>query len=239
MKSIVLFSSGIDSSVALYQCRKMNGAENILALTFDYQSKHNKQEIKMAKKVCYDLGVKHLVIDLREVSKYLKSNLLKSGGRIPNGHYSDLKMKKTVVPFRNGIMLAIACGIAESFGAQEIIISSHQGDHAIYPDCRDNFMSAMGEATRLGTYVGVRVISPFKDQTKTDLIRLGTELSVGWERSYSCYNGQNVHCGTCSTCFERREAFADSGTPDPTKYQNKTNFYALKEVYTKNIKSRN
>lgn len=127
-------------------------------------------------------------------------------------------MKQTVVPFRNGIFLAIAAGYAESLGASGLVIAAHAGDHAIYPDCREEFMKAMAGAIGLGTYAGVEILRPFIHQTKAAIARRGHELGVDWVRTWSCYKGGDVHCGTCGTCVERREAFALAALPDPTVY---------------------
>ena len=127
-------------------------------------------------------------------------------------------MKKTVVPFRNGIMLAVAAGLAESAGAEGLVIAAHAGDHAIYPDCREDFMRAMGEAIRLGTYAGVQLLRPFIALDKSGIAREGTLLGVDFGRTWSCYKGGAIHCGTCGTCVERREAFMQAGLPDPTVY---------------------
>ena len=148
----------------------------------------------------------------------IASDLLKSGGEIPEGHYEAENMKQTVVPFRNAIMLSVACGFAESVGAEGLVIAAHGGDHAIYPDCREDFMRAMGDAIRLGTYAEVDLIRPFISMTKADIARRGHELGVDFSKTWSCYVGGEIHCGECGTCVERREAFQLAGLPDPTTY---------------------
>jgi 7-cyano-7-deazaguanine synthase len=127
-------------------------------------------------------------------------------------------MKKTVVPFRNGIMLAVAGGFAESKEAQGLVIAAHAGDHAIYPDCRDAFMRSMAETLRLGTFAGIELLRPFISMTKADIAKRGSELGVDYARTWSCYVGGSIHCGECGTCVERREAFQLAGLPDPTEY---------------------
>lgn len=233
MKAVIILSGGMDSTVALYDAVKTYGAKNIKAITFNYQSKHNDQEYLRARKTCKKLGVEHVRISLSEVSKHLKSDLLKSGGEIPEGHYADKVMKKTVVPFRNGIMLSIACGIAESMGARKVIIGNHAGDHAIYPDCRATFIDSMNEAMAYGTYISVNIASPFCDKTKADIAFIGDRLGVDWRETYSCYKGRPTHCGVCSTCYERREAFELAGVKDPTKYLDKNSLNSLKKKYSK------
>lgn len=165
------------------------------------------------------LGVKHDVIALDFVNRLFTSDLLQSGGDIPEGHYADENMKRTVVPFRNGIMLSIACGLAESRGAEAVIIAAHSGDHAIYPDCREPFMQAMADAMRHGTYAGVTLLRPFIACDKAEIVRRGTALGVDFAHTWSCYKGGDIHCGRCGTCVERREAFLHAGTADPTAYE--------------------
>lgn len=127
-------------------------------------------------------------------------------------------MKQTVVPFRNAIMLAVATGLAESRGAEGLVIAAHGGDHAIYPDCREEFMRAMGDAMRLGTYAEVKLLRPFIAMTKAEIAVAGAKLGVDFGRTWSCYKGGDVHCGKCGTCVERREAFELAGVSDPTGY---------------------
>lgn len=238
-KVVIIYSGGMDSTVLLYKLVRDYGAKNVLAISFNYQSKHNDQEFIRARRSCRLLKVKHRRINLSSVSKYLQSDLLKSGGEIPEGHYAESNMKKTVVPFRNGIMLSIACGIAESFGARFVAIGNHAGDHAIYPDCRATFIDAMNEAMAYGTYLGVNIISPFKFKTKTDIALLGDDLKVNWgKNTYSCYKGGKIHCGKCSTCYERREAFADSYVADNTEYLDKTPFKKLKAKYESQLRKK-
>ena len=127
-------------------------------------------------------------------------------------------MKNTVVPFRNGIMVSIAAGFAESRAADGLVIAAHAGDHAIYPDCREEFMTSMGEAIRLGTYAGIKLLRPFIAMTKAEIAARGHALGVDFLQTWSCYKGGTLHCGTCGTCVERREAFMLAGVTDPTVY---------------------
>lgn len=208
----------MDSVTALHYAVKKAKHNVVKAVSFDYGSKHNDQEYFYAKAQCDLLGIESVRVDLKEIGKHLKSDLLKSGGEIPDGHYADPSMKRTVVPFRNGIMLSIAAGIAESCGAEAIILGNHFGDHAIYPDCRVAFVTPMGAAIEEGTYARIKLITPFAIITKTDIARLGAELGINYQMTYSCYKGAPEHCGTCGTCVERKEAFRDSKIPDPTIY---------------------
>ena len=172
----------------------------------------------MARENCRRLGIEHLVIPLDFMSKYFKSALLEGADAIPDADYATENMTATVVPFRNGIMLSIAAGIAESRGLKRVLIANHSGDHAIYPDCRPGFISAMSEATRRGTYPGIVVDAPFTNLTKADIARQGSAAGADFSLTYSCYKGGEHHCGKCATCRERRQAFVDAGLPDPTVY---------------------
>src|SRR5215213_9458811 len=205
MKTLVLLSGGMDSVTALHWAAVEQ--QVVGAVSFDYGSKHNAKEIPMAAWQAARLGVRHDVITLDFVNRLFTSDLLQSGGDIPDGHYADENMKRTVVPFRNGIMLSIACGLAESRGGDALVIAAHSGDHAIYPDCREPFMQAMADAMTLGTYAGIRLLRPFIGCDKTEIARLGLALGVDFSQTWSCYKGGAIHCGQCGTCVERREAF--------------------------------
>ena len=216
MKVVALVSGGMDSVAALYHAHREHAVAG--ALSFDYGAKHNHREIPFAEWHCARLGVAHRTIRLAFVDELFKSDLLQSGGAIPDGHYEEATMKRTVVPFRNGIMLSIAAGYAESVEAGGLVIAAHAGDHAIYPDCREEFMQAMGDAIRLGTYAEVAVLRPFIAMTKAGIAARGHALGVDFSRTWSCYKGGEIHCGTCGTCVERREAFVLAGIADPTPY---------------------
>ena len=191
-----------------------------LAVTFNYGSNHNKREIEYAKLHCQRLGIKHIIIPLDFMHTYFKSSLLEGADAIPEGHYADSNMKSTVVPFRNGIMLAIACGIAESNKLTRVLIANHAGDHTIYPDCRPDFVNAMSAAMKAGTYEGIEVCSPYCNIDKTEIARHGKRLGIDYTETYSCYKGREHHCGTCGTCTERREALRLAGIQDRTIYDN-------------------
>lgn len=216
MKTLVLLSGGMDSVTALHWAHRHHDV--VGALSFHYGSKHNDREIPFAKWQAQQLGIPHVEMDLGFMNQYFKSSLLSSGEAIPEGHYAAENMKSTVVPFRNGIMLSVACGYAESLEAEGLIIAAHGGDHAIYPDCREPFMAAMGEAMRHGTYTQTQLLRPFIDMDKGEIAKLGQELGVDYAQTYSCYKGAELHCGLCGTCVERKEAFKLAGVPDPTHY---------------------
>ena len=212
MKAILIYSGGLDSTTLLYDYKDSIA----LAVSFDYGSKHNARELEYAALNCKRLGIKHMIIPLSFIGQYFHSDLLLSGGEIPEGSYADENMRSTVVPFRNGIMLAVAAGLAESYELDAIMLANHSGDHAIYPDCRPEFVDAMAAAVKAGTYNGVKVISPYCNITKRDIALRGQALGVDYSLTYSCYKGGEKHCGKCGTCTERKEALKGF---DPTEYE--------------------
>ena len=217
MKVVVLCSGGMDSVTALHWARAHHTV--VAAVSFDYGAKHNHRELPFAAEHADRLGVRHEIVHMDFVNRLFASDLLNSGGDIPEGHYEAASMKQTVVPFRNAVMLSIATGFAESAGAEALVIAAHGGDHAIYPDCREAFMNAMGDAMQLGTYAGIALLRPFISLTKGKIAAEGAKLGVNFARTWSCYKGGAIHCGKCGTCVERREAFIEAGVPDPTVYE--------------------
>ncbi len=206
----------MDSVVALHEAHAAHTV--VAALSFHYGAKHNDREIPFAQWQAESLGISHQTLRLDFIGETFASDLLKTGGEIPKGHYAEESMKNTVVPFRNGIMLSVAAGFAESRDAQGLVIAAHSGDHAIYPDCRDEFMSVMRKAIQLGTYAQIELLAPFVNMTKACIAARGAALGVDFAQTWSCYVGANKHCGECGTCIERREAFMLAGVPDPTAY---------------------
>ena len=211
---VLIVSGGMDSITMLYEYKERIA----LGISFDYGSNHNAREIPFAAMHCERLGIKHIVINLGFMHQYFKSSLLEGAEAIPEGNYDEENMKSTVVPFRNGIMLSIAAGVAESNGLKYVMMANHGGDHTIYPDCRPEFVSAMSEATRLGTYPGIEVLAPYTGITKSDIARHGKALGIDYAETWSCYKGGEHHCGKCGTCRERIEALADAGIEDHTVY---------------------
>lgn len=217
MKVCVLLSGGMDSVTAFYEALATH--EVVGCLSFDYGSKHNHREIPFARLHAERMGVPHHTVQLSFINELFESDLLQSGGDVPDGHYAEENMKRTVVPFRNGIMLAIATGYAESAEAEGLVIAAHSGDHAIYPDCREPFMEAMGQAMKEGTYAHIKLLRPFIDMDKAGIASRGMQLGIDFSETWSCYKGGEIHCGVCGTCVERREAFLLAGAPDPTFYE--------------------
>lgn len=213
--TLMVLSGGMDSTTMLYEY-----ADRIaLAVNFVYGSNHNARELECARYHCERLGIELVVVDLAFVGKLFNSSLLSGADAIPEGNYDSENMKSTVVPFRNGIMLAAAAGLAESRGVAAVMLANHSGDHAIYPDCREGFIKAMAVAISEGTYEHIRLEAPYTNITKTQIAMHGRELGVDYAHTYSCYKGGEKHCGKCGTCCERREALHDAGIPDPTIYE--------------------
>ena len=216
-RAIVVFSGGLDSATALWWALSKFG--EVGAVSFEYGAKHNARELAAAETIYRKLSVPRTVIPLDFIGRNFHSSLLKTGGAIPEGNYNEENMASTVVPFRNGIMLAAAAGLAEDSGFSAIILGNHTGDHAIYPDCRPEFIDGMAKAIEAGTGGKVKLLSPFCRMTKGEIAALGAKLGVDFSLTWSCYNGRDRHCGKCGTCRERREAFREAGLADPTVYE--------------------
>lgn len=212
---LIVLSGGMDSVTLLYEYQDSLA----LAVSFDYGSKHNARELPYARLHCERLGIEHLTIPLAFIGQYFRSALLQGGGAIPKGSYDEENMAATVVPFRNGIMLSIAAGLAESRGLTKVYLANHFGDHAIYPDCRASFIRPMHEAILQGTSNAVEVTAPYTDISKGDIARHGKLLGINYAETWSCYEGGDLQCGSCATCIERREAMQEAGIEDPTHYK--------------------
>ena len=210
----MVLSGGMDSVTMLHEY-----ADEIeLAVNFSYGSNHNMRELECARAHCSELGIELVEIDLSFSGKYFHSSLLEGAEAVPEGDYDFDNMKSTVVPFRNGIMLAAAAGLAESHGLDTVMIANHAGDHAIYPDCRGSFIDAMARAIAEGTYEGIALKAPYTYLNKADIALRGKRLGIDYTTTYSCYKGLEHHCGRCGTCLERRKALADAGIEDHTIY---------------------
>lgn len=212
--AVMVLSGGMDSVSMLHEYARFIA----LAVSFDYGANHGSRELACAAENCRRLGIPHIIIPLTFIAQYFDSALLSGADAIPEEGYAESNMRSTVVPFRNGIMLAVAAGIAESRGLSHVMIANHSGDHAIYPDCRPEFIRAMSSATQAGTYPGIDIVAPYTNLSKSDIARRGATSGVDFSLTYSCYKGGEHHCGRCATCIERRQALADAGIDDPTVY---------------------
>lgn len=226
MKAIVLFSGGLDSTTCLAMVIDKYGKENVIALSLHYGQKHSK-EIDCSKKIANYYGVKHITFD---VSKFFENSncslLMASSEEVPEKSYNEQlaetrgKPVTTYVPYRNGMFLSIAASMAISNGCQEIYYAAHKDDAAgnAYPDCSIEFHTAMTKAIEIGSDKAVTICDPFIDKTKADIVKIGTELKVPYEMTWSCYNGKEKPCGKCGTCIDRIKAFELNGVKDPLKY---------------------
>lgn len=215
-KTILIYSGGMDSTVLLYALLREN--YTVRCLSIDYGQKH-KKELSAASEICSQLDLEHKVIDLSSIKQlFEQSSLINPEKPIPEGHYEQENMKATVVPNRNMILLSLATAWAISTESQFVSYAAHAGDHAIYPDCRESFAQSINEAMQLCDWHSVQLHRPFVHLTKADICKLGSELEVPFEMTWSCYKGGDLHCGRCSTCIERREAFHLAQVKDPTTY---------------------
>lgn len=211
----MVLSGGMDSVTMLHEY----ASSIALAVNFLYGSNHNLRELACAREHCQELGIPLQVIDLSFIGENFHSSLLEGATAIPDGDYDFDNMKSTVVPFRNGIMLAAAAGLAESNGLTRVMIANHAGDHALYPDCREGFIKAMSRAIAEGTYDHIMLYAPYTLLSKAQIAMRGKTLGIDYSTTYSCYKGGAVHCGTCGTCRERRQALSEAGIVDSTLYE--------------------
>lgn len=215
-KVVVIFSGGMDSFTVLN--RALKDGKEVYALTFDYGQKHVK-EIACASKVCKQLGVAHKVIDISAINQLLAGSSLTDDIEIPEGHYEAESMKSTVVPNRNMILLSLAVGYAVSVKASQVYYGAHSGDHAIYPDCRPEFVMKMNDVCQIANYEAVEIFSPYLTVSKTDILTDGLKMGLSYQDTWTCYNGREKACGKCGACQERLEAFADNNATDPLAYE--------------------
>ena len=217
-RAVILLSGGLDSTVLAASMLKDGWKLN--ALSIDYGQRH-RRELDAARSVARFLGIAHRQLDLRWFGSLVPaSSQTDSTVAVPYGHYAEESMKVTVVPNRNMVMLSIAAAHAIGIEANSIAIASHNGDHAIYPDCREAFMTKFIDCVREGNWGadGLQLHRPFINWSKADIARHGHEVGAPLQLTYSCYEGAEIHCGQCGTCVERREAFAVAGVQDPTEY---------------------
>jgi len=212
----VILSGGLDSTTLVYDL--VHDGYDVQALSFNYGQKHVK-EVDYALTTAVRLGLQHFTLNVSGISQLIRSALTTVSMDVPNGHYTDASMRRTIVPNRNAIMLSIAYGHAVSIGADIVATAVHAGDHAIYPDCRLNFIHALTAAFMTGNQSSITIYTPYIGMTKSDIVKRGEQLEVPWDDTWSCYNGRELHCGTCGTCVERREAFELANVQDTTGYE--------------------
>lgn len=219
--AIVVLSGGLDSTTAAYWAQEQFGSVELLS--FDYSQRH-KVELTYAAMTADELDAPHYVVDLSSVNQLIPSSVLTNPEtRVPEGHYASETMAQTVVPNRNSMMLNIAIARAVSAGSECVVTGVHSGDHVIYPDCRAEFIDTLNELALTACEGFIKphftVLAPFIEKTKSEIVIEGERLGVPWDNTWSCYKGGYIHCGRCSTCLERIEAFTTANVVDPTAYQ--------------------
>ena len=215
-KAVVILSGGMDSTTLLYDIS--NQGYDIEAISFNYNQKHQK-ELICATATCKKLGIKHKIIDLRILGQLAPSALTREDVKIPEGSYTDNSMKLTVVPNRNMVMLSLAASYALGSGITDIFYGAHAGDHAIYPDCRIEFVEAMKKVFKLCDWKKINLNAPYLKIDKAEIARIGKKLNVDYGVTWTCYKGGKKACGKCGSCTERLEAFAKAGMKDPVQYE--------------------
>jgi len=214
---VVLLSGGMDSSTLLATAVTFH--DTVHALSVDYNQRH-KRELESAKKVAYHYGVSHEILDITNINNLIGGSSLTSADiSVPHGHYADKTMKQTVVPGRNLILLSLATGMAISRGINMVAYAAHAGDHAIYPDCRPDFVMAMMEVLQNCDYNPIGLWTPFLYLDKAQILQSGLRLKVPYELTWTCYEGREKACGKCGACVERLEAFKLNNMEDPLEYE--------------------
>jgi len=216
-KIVVVYSGGMDSFTLLN--RAVAERQDIHTLSFDYGQKH-RRELECATLVTDQLKIPHQVLDITSLSVLFRSSsLISSDKDVPEGHYESENMKSTVVPNRNMILLSIAIGYAVDIGADSVWYGAHAGDHAIYPDCRPEFVERMNHVAGIANYDPVTIFTPYLDKDKKGILAEGIAMGLDYASTWTCYKGKNKACGKCGSCTERLEAFEHHGLKDPLEYE--------------------
>lgn len=211
-KTVLVLSGGLDSTVLLYKL--LSEGKEVKAISFNYGQRHSI-ELEKAKATCQKLGIEHKVIDLSFIKELVSNSALTGDIEVPHGHYEAENMKLTVVPNRNAIMANIAIGWAVNLDFDEVALGVHAGDHAIYPDCRPDFIYALDNLAQLANYKSISIYTPFLFLDKGDIAKIGKELNVDFSLTHTCYEGKEIPCGKCGSCQEREYAFKKAETNDP------------------------
>jgi 7-cyano-7-deazaguanine synthase len=213
---VVIYSGGMDSFTLLHLA--LARGYKVHALSFDYGQRHVR-ELECAERVCAEMSIPHKVIDIRALAGVMAGSALTSDVAVPEGHYEEESMKATVVPNRNMILLSLATGYAVTAGAVAVWYGAHGGDHAIYPDCRPEFVAKMDAVCRVANYEPIAIEAPFMEFGKGAILAEGVKLGLDYSKTWTCYNGRDKACGRCGSCVERLEAFAENGLSDPLAYE--------------------
>lgn len=215
-KAVVIYSGGMDSFTLLN--RVIKDGYDVYALTFNYGQKHVK-EVEVASTVCKQLNVPHKILDISPINQLMQSSSLVGSIEVPEGHYQADNMKSTMVPNRNMILLSLAIGYAVDIVASKVYYGAHAGDHAIYPDCRPEFVHAMNDVAKIANYEPISIETPYLNSSKGEILKDGLSMNLTYENTWTCYNGREKACGKCGACVERLEAFADNSATDPVEYE--------------------
>ena len=214
-KIIVVYSGGLDSFTLLNEA--IRSGKDISALSFDYGQKHSK-ELHFVEKFCTQESIDSKIVDISSIKELFQGSSLTDDIDIPKGHYEDDSMKSTVVPNRNMILISLALGCAVTKGAEEVWFGAHAGDHAIYPDCRPEFVEKMDSVARIANYSPIAIKAPYITMSKTEILAIGLNMQLDYGLTWTCYEGKDLACGSCGACHERLESFAANNVIDPIKY---------------------
>ncbi|MDT0593925.1 7-cyano-7-deazaguanine synthase QueC [Glaciecola petra] len=215
-KVVIIYSGGMDSYTVLHLALKQ-GYE-VFALSFNYGQRHSK-ELDFAKNVAKKHNFAHKIVDISSINQLIGGSSLTDDIAVPEGHYEERSMQQTVVPNRNMILLSLATGYAVSIGAEAVYFGAHSGDHAIYPDCRTEFVQAMNEVCKIANYEAIEVRAPFLKVSKIEILKQGLAMKLDYADTWTCYNGRDKACGKCGACQERLEAFSANNASDPLDYE--------------------
>jgi len=214
-KIIVVYSGGLDSFTLLNEAMQL--AYDVSTISFDYGQKH-KKELDFVKKFCTQESIDHKIIDVSSIKGLFSGSSLTDNLDIPKGHYEDESMQSTVVPNRNMIMISLALGYAVTKKAKEVWFGAHSGDHAIYPDCRPEFVEKMDAVARIANYSPIEVKAPYISKSKSEILEIGLSLHLDYGLTWTCYEGKELACGSCGACYERLESFSNNQAIDPIQY---------------------
>lgn len=215
-KVVVIYSGGMDSYTVLHQA--VQEGHEVHAVSFNYGQRHNK-ELDYARAVCEKYEIVHKIVDISSINQLITGSALTDKIEVPEGHYEQDNMKLTVVPNRNMILLSLAVGYAVSIEANAVYFGAHSGDHAIYPDCRTEFVDAMDKVCQIANYEPIEVRAPFLHKNKIQILAEGIKMGLDYSETWTCYNGREKACGKCGSCQERLEAFALNNIQDPLNYE--------------------
>jgi len=211
-KCVVVLSGGPDSTVVAYWARKQR--YEVHALTFKYGQIAEK-EVKYAKLIAEKLGMPIKIIDLGSLGDVFTGVTALCDKNI---ELTSTFTQPIIVPFRNAIFLSVAVAYAISIGAVEVFYGAQGSDDLFYPDCRKEFYKSFENTAKLGTGAEIRIEAPFSNLQKSEVLKIGKQLGVPFDLTWSCYRGEEKHCGICESCVNRKNAFKEAKIVDPTVY---------------------